>query len=127
MRLSPAARRVTAWLTVGLLAGLAMTGIVFADNNKWAASGVTFVGFGVVLYMLGTAAYRVTTRGARQVEVHSMLGLRRLDLGDGWVVRQAIYGPAVVVVRVGRRRTRLNGGLGRAAAVDSFLRSVATP
>ena len=104
-----------------------MTGIVFANYGNWSASLAAFAAFAFVLYMLGTAGYRVTAKGrARHIEVHSMLGLRRVDLTSGFTVRQGWFGPSIVVVRVGRRRCRLNGGLGRRAAIDDWLRTAAS-
>ena len=125
LRLPQAWRRATGVVTAAGFMGLAMTSIVFANYGNLRAAGLTLGAFALSLYLLGTAAYRVTIRGRGQVESHTVLGLTRFDLTKGFSVRQARYGRALVVVRVGRRRIRLNGGLGRADAVDRWLRAVA--
>lgn len=126
LRLSGRARRVTGWLTAVLLPGLGMTGIVFADNSQWAASATAFGALFVGLYLFGTAAYRVTAERPGRIETHTLLGLRRVEIADGFRVRRSLYGPVVVVVKIGRRRIRLNGGLGAPVEIDAWLRQAQT-
>ena len=125
LRLGQTARRLTWWANVIVLSGLAMTGIVFADNNNWAMSGVVMAGFGIALYFLGTAAYRVSDRGDGRVEAHSLLGLKSVDLRNGFRVKRAWFGPGIVVLRAGRRRCRINGALGRSRAIEQWLTAAA--
>ncbi|MEY2470940.1 MAG: hypothetical protein QOK28_269 [Actinomycetota bacterium] len=95
-----------------------MTGIVFADNNQWAASGVAYLLFAVMLYVLGTAAYRLSPKDPGRVEAHYLLGLRTIDLRNGFTVRPGI---GVLVLRANNKRCRINRGLGPAAALEEWL------
>lgn len=121
LRLPQVWRRVTATVTVVALVGSAMTTIVFANYGKLRAAAIAAGALAASVYFLGTAAYRLKVRGLGRIEAHSVLGLRRVDLTDGFSVRQARYGRAVVVVRLGWRRVRINGGLGRANEIEHWL------
>jgi hypothetical protein len=121
LRLPRTARRVTGWTNVIVLAGLAMAGIVFADNNAWGASGLCYLAFSIMLYFLGTAAYRLSPKDPGRIEAHSLLGLKLLDLRTGFTVKRAWFGPGIVVLRAGKKRCRLNGGLGAPPAIEGWL------
>lgn len=123
LRLPQTARRITGWANVIALGGLAMTAIVFADNNNWAASGVVALLLTVAVYLLGTAAYRLRIRTAGRVEVHSMLRLRQLDVANDFTVHRGRLNPAIVILKVGKKRYRLNRGLGGPAVIDEWLRA----
>jgi hypothetical protein len=105
-----------------LLAGLAMAGIVFADYDQWGRAAITYTFFAFFLYFLGTAAYRLTVKGDGHIEAHSLLGLRKIDLRNGFVVKNGV---GVRVVRASGKRLRVNGGLGGSAAVEDWLRAAA--
>lgn len=126
LRLPQKWRRVTGASTAVSLVGLAMTGIVFANYANLRGAATAFGVWGLCLYFLGTAAYRVTLCRPGVVESHTVLGLHRVDLTKGFSVRQARYGRVIVLVRVGRRRVRLNGGLGSADEIERWLRDAAT-
>jgi hypothetical protein len=116
------ARRITGWANVILLAGLAMAGIVFADYDQWGRAAITYALFAFCLYFLGTAAYRLTLKSEGRVEAHSLLGLRTLDLREGFTVTRGV---GAVVVKVGGRRCRVNPALGH-AAVEEWLAAAQT-
>jgi hypothetical protein len=119
------ARRITGWSNVVLLAGLAMAGIVFADYDQWGRAAITYACFAFFLYFLGTAAYRLTVKGDGRIEAHSLLGLRPIDLRNGFVVKQGWFGPTIVVLRASGKRLRINGGLGGSSAIEEWLRGAA--
>jgi len=113
------------WANVILLAGLAMAGIVLADDNHWTGAAVVYTIFAVLVYLLGTAAYRLSVKGNGRIEAHSLLGLRPIDLRNGWLVKKAWFGPGVVVLRASGKRCRINGALGGSLAIDEWLRGAA--
>lgn len=115
------ARRLNGWVNVLFLGGLAMAGIVFADNSQWGAAGLAYLVFGILLYFLGTAAYRLSPKDAGRIEAHSLLGLKVLDLRNGFTVKQAWFGPTIVVLRAGGKRCRINGSLGGSIAIEEWL------
>jgi hypothetical protein len=121
LRLPRTARRITGWANVVALGGLAMLGIVLADDNHWGASGVAYLAFAFMLYFLGTAAYRLAPKSPGQAVAHSLLGLRSIDLRNGFTVKKAWFGPGIVVVRAGKKRYRINGGLGSVTAIEKWL------
>jgi hypothetical protein len=113
---------VTGWANVILLAGLAMTGIVFADNSQWGLAAIAYAAWGVCLYLLGTAAYRLSVKGDGRIEAHSLLGLRKIDLRNGFVVKNGL---GIRVVRASGKRLRVNPALGAPNAVEDWLRAAA--
>jgi hypothetical protein len=116
--LSQRGRRITGVLTGAALFGSAMTGIVFADNNHWAGALLAWGTLGVLLYFLGAAVYRVSLRSDGRIETHSLLGLRPLNLRDGFTVKRGL---GVFVVRAGGKRYRINPLLGPAPAIEQWL------
>jgi hypothetical protein len=116
--LSQRGRRVTGVVSAVLLFGSAMTGIVFADNNHWLGALVAWGLLGVLLYFLGTAAYRVSLRTDGRIEAHSLLGLRKLDLREGFGVKRGL---GVFVVRARGKRYRVNPGLGPAPRIEQWM------
>lgn len=96
-----------------------MTMIVFADNNHWAGALGLAVALGIALYLMGTPAYRMQTRGPGKVQLNTILGSHQVDLRGGYRVKRGL--PGVVVLKVGRKRYRLNGALGDAPAIDEWL------
>jgi hypothetical protein len=113
------------WINVLFLAGLAMGGIVLADDNHWTAAAITYALFALLLYFLGTAAYRLSVKGDGRIEAHSLLGLRPIDLRNGFLVKKAWFGPAIVVLRASGKRCRINGALGGSVAIEEWLRGAA--
>ena len=110
LRLPRTARRVTGWTNVIVLAGLAMAGIVFADNNAWGASGLCYLAFSIMLYFLGTAAYRLSPKSPGRIEAHSLLGLKLLDLRDGFTVKRGLVR---LTLKAGGKRCRINPAFGK--------------
>jgi hypothetical protein len=120
--LSRPGRRVTGWTNVILLAGLAMAGIVFADNSQWGLAAIAYAVWGVCVYVLGTAAYRLTVKGDGRIEAHSLLGLRKLDLRNGFAVKNGL---GTRVVKASGKRLRVNPALGDSRDVEDWLRAAA--
>ncbi|HVV35652.1 MAG TPA: hypothetical protein VHC63_03550 [Acidimicrobiales bacterium] len=120
LRLPRTARRVTGWTNAILLAGLAMAGIVFADNNQWGRCSIAYAVWALCVYLLGTAAYRVSLREDGRIEAHSLLGLRKVDLRNGFSVKNGL---GVRVLRAGGKRFRLNPGLGRRARIEEWFQA----
>jgi len=118
------AKRITLWLNVVVLLGVSMTMIVFADNNNWAVAWSLAVLFGYAVYLLGTAAFSIRYKAPGKVEVYSILGILKLDVHKGYTVKQGHFGRATVVVKSGKKRYRLNGALGSAGAVESWLNAI---
>ena len=118
LKLSQRGRRATGWVTAVALLGLAMTGTVFADNNHWGASGIAYGLFGVALYLVGTACYRVSLRSDGRVEAHSLLGLRPVNLRDGFSVKRGL---GVFVMRAHGKRYRINPALGPASKIEQWM------
>lgn len=122
LALPPNVQRRTWLVNAVVLVGIAMTMIVFADNNNWAGA-FAFAGvLAVAFYVLGTPAYRAQVRGPGRVQFNTMLGSHQVDLRKGYKVKPGLIGH---IVKVGRKRYRLNRALGGSVAIEEWLRSAA--
>ncbi len=104
-----------------------MTMIVAADNNNWAVAWSLAAVFAVVIYVLGTPAFRLKYKAPGKVELSSMLGLLKADLTNGYTVKRGLFGKSVVVLKTPKKRYRINGGLGSVDAIQAWLDSVPRP
>jgi hypothetical protein len=104
------------------LVGVAMTMVVFADNNHWAGALLLAAVLAVAIYLLGTPAHRAQARGSGRVQFNTMLGSHQVDLRKGFEVKRGYLGGPIVKVR--RKRYRINGGLGAPGALREWLDTV---
>jgi hypothetical protein len=123
LTLPPTARRRTVAVTAVTVGALAMTMIVFADNNHWAGAFALAALLGIALYVLGTPAFRAQVRGPGRVQFNTMLGNHQVDLRNGFTVKRGWLGGRIV--KVGRKRYRVNYALGDAAALEAWLAAAA--
>ena len=120
--MSQTGRLVTGWKTVIALVGYAMTGTVFADNNAWGKAAIAYGLFGLSLYLIGTASYRLSISSKGRVEADSLLGLRPIELDEGFTVKRGL---GVFVMRAHGKRYRINPALGPASAIEQWRTAAA--
>lgn len=124
LHLSRRGRRFTAGLTSGVIAVVGMAMIVMADNNHWTGAWSLAAVFALVIYVLGTPAFRIKHKAPGKIELNTMLGLLKADLTKGYSLKQGLFGKSVVVLRVGKKRYRVNGGLGDPDSIKAWLDDV---
>ena len=116
----PAARLYVIAFIV-LSAGFLLLGAIAATDEHWLVLLGASVALLAVLVFAAGEGYRLRPALYGRVEVHTLFRVRRLDLTNGFEVKQGRLGRRVVRIKTPKGRARLSGSLGGPIVVREWL------